>query len=372
MQIRTSGGSSDTEQNADTVMPNVFSLASLVVTTVTPLANRDRAERKSADETGIGVKGESTVWPARIKIARRGTIKDNLQWMRDLKEFFAEVTALVNAELDWLIPETGPGPESLRAAMRWSLFGGGKHFRPALVFAVGRTFGAADEQLVRTAAAIEMIHTYSLIHDDLPSMDDDDLRRGRATCHVKFGESTAILAGDALQVLSFQAIAEDERLTKETRLELIAGLARASAKMVVGQQLDLEGEGNDLSLDEIRNIHANKTGALIAYSALAGGLIAGVDDATLERIRKFAMDLGLLFQVTDDLLDVTKTTEQLGKTAGKDQGAGKATFPSSIGIAGTTQFAARTYNEAVEAIEPTVADTSLLKDIARFLLERES
>ena len=292
--------------------------------------------------------------------------------MHDLKEYFAEVTALVNAELDWLIPETGQGPGSLRAAMRWSLFGGGKHFRPALVFAVGRTFGAKDEQLVRTAAAVEMIHTYSLIHDDLPSMDDDDLRRGRATCHVKYGESTAILAGDALQVLAFQAIAEDERLTKETRLELIVGLASASAKMVVGQQLDLEGERNDLSLEEIQNIHANKTGALIAFSAIAGAMIAKVDPATLESVREYALKLGLLFQVTDDLLDVTKTTEQLGKTAGKDLGAGKATFPSSIGIAGTTQFATRTYNEAVEAITATAEDASLLKNIARFLLERES
>ena len=299
-------------------------------------------------------------------------IKDNLQRMHDLKEFFAEVTGLVNAKLDWLIPQTGSGPQSLRDAMRWSLFGGGKHFRPALVFAVGRTFGAADEELVRTAAAVEMIHTYSLIHDDLPSMDDDDLRRGRATCHIKYGESTAILAGDALQVLAFQAIAEDERLTKEIRLELIAGLARASAKMVVGQQLDLEGEGVDLTLNEIQNIHANKTGALIAYAATAGGIIAEVDADTLQRVRMFASDLGLLFQVTDDLLDVTKTTEQLGKTAGKDLGASKATFPSNIGISGTNEFAERTYIAAIAAIDPISSDTSILQDIARYLLERES
>lgn len=292
--------------------------------------------------------------------------------MHELKEFFAEVSALVNAELDGLIPETGPGPESLRGAMRWSLFGGGKHFRPTLVFAVGRTFGSPDEHLVRTAAAVEMIHTYSLIHDDLPSMDDDDLRRGRSTCHVKFGESTAILAGDALQALSFQAIAEDERLTKEVRLELISGLARASAKMVVGQQLDLEAEGKQLSLGDIQNIHANKTGELIAYSAIAGAMIAKVDPETVKSVREYALKLGLLFQVTDDLLDVTKTTEQLGKTAGKDEGAGKATFPSSIGISGTTEFATRIYGEAVAAIEPAAEDASLLKNIARFLLERES
>jgi geranylgeranyl pyrophosphate synthase len=292
--------------------------------------------------------------------------------MHDLKDFFAEVTWLVNAEMEWLIPETGPGPQSLRAAMRWSLFGGGKHFRPALVFAVGRTFGASDNELVRTAAAIEMIHTYSLIHDDLPSMDDDDLRRGRATCHKQFGEATAILAGDALQVLSFQAIAEEERLTKEIRLDLIAGLAKASTKMVVGQQLDLEGEGVNLTLDEIQNIHANKTGALIAYAAIAGGIIAKADTDTLASVRVFASELGLLFQITDDILDVTKTTEQLGKTAGKDVGSSKATFPRNIGISGTNEFAERTYNAAIAAITPVSCDTSILQAIARFLMVRES
>lgn len=299
-------------------------------------------------------------------------MKDNLHRMDDLKDFFGEVSRLVNAELDWLIPESGPGPQSLRDAMRWSLFGGGKHFRPALVFAVGRTFGGSDEHLVRTAASIEMLHTYSLIHDDLPSMDDDDLRRGRAACHIRFGESTAILAGDALQALSFQAIAEETRLPVEVRQELILGLSRAAAKMVQGQQMDLEGEGSNLALDEIRNIHGNKTGALIEFSAIAGGLIAAVDATTLGRIRRYALELGLLFQVTDDLLDVTKTTVQLGKTAGKDESAGKATYPSSLGISGSRDFAKRTYYEAVEAIEPAAEDTSLLKSIAIFLLERDS
>jgi len=292
--------------------------------------------------------------------------------MHDLKDFFAEVSSLVNAELDWLIPANGPEPQSLRDAIRWSLFGGGKHFRPALVFAVGRTYGAHDDTLVRTAAAVEMIHTYSLIHDDLPSMDDDDLRRGRATCHVKYGESTAILAGDALQVLAFQAIAEDERLPEETRLKLIRGLSQASARMVVGQQLDLEGEGKSLSLAEVENIHANKTGALITFSAVAGRLVAGADARAAAGIERYAAKLGLLFQVTDDLLDVTKTTEQLGKTAGKDLGADKATFPRKLGIEKTAEFAERTFTEAVEAIVPTSDDTKLLQDIARFLLDRES
>ena len=292
--------------------------------------------------------------------------------MNDLKDFFDEVSGLVNAELNWLIPETGRGPKNLRDAMRWSLFGGGKHFRPALVFASGRTFGAADEKLVRTAASVEMIHTYSLIHDDLPSMDDDDLRRGRETCHKKFGEATAILAGDALQALSFQAIAEDERLPDQVRISLLKGLSRAAARMVVGQQLDLEGEGRDLTLGDVQNIHVNKTGALIAYSATAGAIIAGADTKTLEDVTEFASKIGLLFQVTDDLLDVTKTTEQLGKTAGKDIVSGKATFPSSIGISATREFAKTTYNEAISAMDRSPADSSLLREIARFLLDRES
>src|SRR6188472_897263 len=142
--------------------------------------------------------------------------------MSELDDFFAEVTRLVDAELDWLIPADGDRPQSLRDAIRWSLFGGGKHFRPALLFAAGRAFGAGDQKLKRTAAAVEMLHTYSLIHDDLPSMDDDDLRRGRETCHKKFGEATAILAGDALQALSFQVISDDTNLPVETRLDLVS------------------------------------------------------------------------------------------------------------------------------------------------------
>jgi geranylgeranyl pyrophosphate synthase len=292
--------------------------------------------------------------------------------MHDLKEFFAEVTALVNAELDWLIPEAGPGPESLRAAMRWSLFGGGKHFRPALVFAVGRTFGAADDQLVRTAAAVEMLHTYSLIHDDLPSMDDDDLRRGRATCHVKFGESTAILAGDALQALSFQAIAEDKRLGESARLELIEGLSRAAAKMVMGQQHDLEAEGKSPSLAQVEEIHANKTGALIAFSAIAGGLIANVSAEQRRDIAEFGRTIGLLFQITDDLLDVTQTTEQLGKTAGKDTASQKATYPAVLGIGATSTTIDELRDAGSALADRLSSEPGTLHSIVEYLAGRRS
>jgi geranylgeranyl pyrophosphate synthase len=292
--------------------------------------------------------------------------------MNDLKAFFAEVSALVNAELEWLIPATGPGPRSLRDAMRWSLFGGGKQFRPALVLAVGRTFGAPDERVVRTAAAIEMIHTYSLIHDDLPSMDDDDLRRGRETCHKKFGEATAILAGDALQVLAFQAIAEDVKLSPELRIELIGGLSRAASRMVVGQQHDLEAEGRELALPEVEAIHTNKTGALIAFSATAGATIAAASTDETVIISRYAEGLGLLFQITDDLLDVTASTEELGKTAGKDAAAEKATYPRLLGLEATRAKIQEVREQTSSLLDQLPADTHILRSIADYLVNRNS
>ncbi len=292
--------------------------------------------------------------------------------MSDINQFLEEAAGLVNAELDRLIPAEGRPPQQLRDAIRWSLFAGGKRFRPALMIAAGRAFGAPDVKVMRTAAAVEMIHTYSLIHDDLPSMDDDDLRRGRETCHKKYGEATAILAGDALQALAFQTIAEDKHNSPETKIRLISGLGRAAARMVVGQQLDLEGEGRELTIGEIENIHINKTGSLIAFSTEAGAIIAGADAAEFESLSTFGEKIGLLFQVTDDLLDVTQTTADLGKTAGKDAVAEKATYPSSLGVEGTRNFARKVYEEAVASLSQAKADTSTLIEIAKFLLERKA
>jgi geranylgeranyl diphosphate synthase type II len=293
--------------------------------------------------------------------------------MSELQTFFSEVAERVNAELDWLIPAVGRQPQSLRDAIRWSLFAGGKNLRAALVFAVGRSFGAADERLVRTAAAVEMIHTYSLIHDDLPSMDDADLRRGLETCHKKFGEATAILAGDALQVLSFQAIAEDKRIPEEMRLTLVLRLAQAAAKMVVGQQLDLEAEGrSSITDEELETIHRNKTGALIAFSAEAGALIGNANEAEFAAISKFAERLGLLFQITDDLLDVTQTTEELGKNAGKDSESEKATYPAVFGIEKAEQLAKKVHSEVVGSISTLNARGHILTEIADLILTRKS
>ncbi|HKP70837.1 MAG TPA: farnesyl diphosphate synthase [Pyrinomonadaceae bacterium] len=292
--------------------------------------------------------------------------------MSALDSFFSDVTHRVNAELDWLIPEQGQPPQKLRDAIRWSLLSGGKHFRPALVFAVGRAFECCDEKLVRTAAAVEMIHTYSLIHDDLPSMDDDDLRRGRATCHKKYGEATAILAGDALQVLAFKSIADDERLSTDTRLAIVSRLANAAAQMVVGQQLDLDAEGKDLSIEEIEHIHRNKTGALICASAESGAIIGGASEAELAAVRLYGERLGLLFQITDDLLDITQTTEELGKTAGKDAAAAKATYPSVMGIDAAKRFAEQVHDEAVGLGSSLGRQPELLIQVADFILNRRS
>lgn len=291
--------------------------------------------------------------------------------MNSLEKFFAECAELVDAKLEELISPSQSAPKSLYPATRWSLFAGGKRFRPALLLAVGAAFGAEKKHLLKTAAAIEMIHTYSLIHDDLPAMDDDDLRRGRETCHVKFDEATAILAGDLLQALAFQAIAADDDLPAETRVELIAELARSAAKMVDGQQLDLEAEGKFISISELENIHRNKTGAMISFSARAGAIIAAAGENELSAVTGFAENLGLLFQITDDLLDVTQTSEVLGKTAGKDAKAEKATYVSLYGLDQARQLARSVHAKACEALENLQSDTTVLRDVADFILNRQ-
>jgi geranylgeranyl pyrophosphate synthase len=292
--------------------------------------------------------------------------------MNDLSVFFADVSRSVDATLNALIPSAEMDPRRLHEAIRWSIFGGGKRFRPALLIAAGRTFRAKNEALMNTAAAVEMIHTYSLIHDDLPAMDDDDLRRGRETCHRKFDESTAILAGDALQALAFQTIADDMHLTADIRLTLVAGLGGAAAEMVAGQQLDLEAEGRELTIEQIEQIHARKTGALIRFSAMAGAIIGDADDKEAQAISDFGSKLGLLFQITDDLLDVTRTTQELGKTAGKDASAYKATYPVFYGIEATGQLAHDVHAQAIKCLGTIDRPTDLLREIADFILTRRS
>jgi len=289
--------------------------------------------------------------------------------------FAVEARKLVDAALERVLPAASTPPEKVHAAIRWSVFAGGKRFRPILLLAVGETFGAAPELLSDTACALEFIHTYSLIHDDLPSMDNDDLRRGRATCHIRFGEATAILAGDALQTLAFRLVSEDESLSPEKRVRLIAEIARASGTphgMVAGQGSDLEAESRDVSAGELEQIHRLKTGALIIAAARCGAIIADASDAELVAVNEYAAQLGLLFQITDDLLDVTATAEALGKTPGKDQRAKKATYPALYGLEATQKHLMEAHATACASLENIDRPTELLHHIADFILQRQA
>jgi geranylgeranyl pyrophosphate synthase len=294
---------------------------------------------------------------------------------REMRSRLARYREIVDARLNELIPQELTPPENVHSAIRWSLFAGGKRFRPLLLLATGQEFGAEVDGLLETACALEMIHTYSLIHDDLPSMDDDDLRRGRATCHVRFGEATAILAGDALQTLAFQTIAEDEKLSPEVRIRLVSEVARASATpdgMIAGQAHDLAAESREVSGDELERIHQLKTGALIASASRSGAIIAGAGETELESITRYSAALGLLFQITDDLLDVTATAEDLGKTPGKDARSRKATYPALYGLDSTRERAEAAYTEACAALDEIERPMPTLRAISEFILERRA
>ena len=291
----------------------------------------------------------------------------------ELDSLLAGSRALVELELNKLLPLSGVAPEKIHHAIRWSVFAGGKRFRPALLLAVGQAFSVPVEALIRTACAFEMVHTYSLIHDDLPAMDDDDLRRGRPTCHVRFDEATAILAGDALQTLAFQTIAEDVALDADTRIALIAELARAAATpdgMVAGQALDMEAETRQVSQAQLEEIHRLKTGALIKAAARCGAIIGRANESELAAITSYGSHLGLLFQITDDFLDVTATAEDLGKTPGKDARSNKATYPALHGMEETRLAAIDAHRDACEALDQIDRPTEVLKRIADFILHR--
>ena len=291
----------------------------------------------------------------------------------ELDSLLAASRALVEVELNNLLPPSGALPEKVHQAIRWSVFAGGKRFRPALLLAVGQAFGAQTEQLIRAACAFEMIHTYSLIHDDLPAMDDDDLRRGRPTCHVRFDEATAILAGDALQTLAFQTIADDARLEATTRINLISELARAAGTpkgMVAGQALDMEAEARQVNGSELEEIHRLKTAALIVGAARCGVMIGAADEHELAAITRYAAHLGLLFQITDDLLDVTATAADLGKTPGKDVQSRKATYPALYGIEEARDKAVNAHQAACEALEQLERPTEVLQRVVDFILHR--
>jgi geranylgeranyl diphosphate synthase, type II len=293
----------------------------------------------------------------------------------DLEGFFNERRALIDVALNRLLPAESVEPVSVHKAIRWSVFAGGKRFRPILLLTTGEVFGAHPDQLLTAACALEMIHTYSLIHDDLPSMDNDELRRGRPTCHIRFDEATAILAGDALQTLAFQTIAEESSLSAEKRVFLVSELGRAAGTpggMVAGQARDLQAESRAVTSGELEQIHRLKTAALIIAAARCGAIIAEATGPELEDMGRYAAQLGLLFQITDDLLDITATVEALGKTPGKDARAQKATYPSLYGIEAAHQRADLVHRKACAVLEQIDRPTERLRVIADFILKRQA
>jgi len=275
-----------------------------------------------------------------------------------------------------LPPEDQP-PIELHRAMRYAVLGGGKRLRPLLVYAAGSALGASLDRLDASAAAVEIIHAYSLVHDDLPAMDDDSLRRGRPTCHVVFGEAMAILAGDALQALAFDVLAHDDAVGVDAavRVEMLRTLAVAcgSHGMAGGQAFDLAAVGKKLSPAELERMHVHKTGALIRASVRLGALSAGCrDTATLDALEHYGHAIGLAFQIRDDLLDIEAGTEQLGKTAGKDVAAAKPPYPAILGIDASREELDRLTHDALEAIAPLGERARSLDDLARFVAERAS
>jgi farnesyl diphosphate synthase len=250
-------------------------------------------------------------------------------------EAFARWTARTEATLQRLLPDPASEPSRMHAAMRHASLGGGKRMRPLLVYAAGSALGATESLLDPPAAAVELVHAYSLVHDDLPAMDDDDLRRGQPTVHVAFDEATAILAGDALQTLAFSALAGADA-PAVLRADWVLALADASgvAGMCGGQALDIDATGRTQALAQLERMHALKTGALIRAAVRMGALGGGADAPTLTQLDTFAAALGLAFQVRDDLLDIEASSEQLGKTAGKDVAQAKSTYPALLGVDG--------------------------------------
>jgi len=275
------------------------------------------------------------------------------------------------------LPPPGRLPQRLHEAMRYSVLGGGKRVRPILLLATARALGLAEEQVEAAACALELVHVYSLVHDDLPAMDDDDLRRGRPTCHKAFDEATALLVGDALQSLAFELLARDPALpdAPAVRVRLVGLLAEAigSLGMAGGQAIDLESEGRSLSIEQVEQLHSLKTGALIRASVMMGAACVPALDARLERaLAGFAAPIGLAFQIQDDLLDELSDTATLGKVAGADRERGKSTHPAILGIAGS-QERVRTLSEAaLKSLEPLGAKADALRAVADWLLARRN
>ena len=296
----------------------------------------------------------------------------------DLKVYLKEKIALVDAALEQYLPKEEERPQSIHKAMRYSIFAGGKRVRPVLMLAACEAVGGQIDKAMPAACAMEMIHTYSLIHDDLPAMDDDDFRRGRPTNHKVFGEAIAILAGDGLLTEAFKLMSNPRfaaGIDPAARLAVIHEIAVCAGTygMVGGQVVDMESEGKpDMDLPTVQYIHTHKTGALIKASTVAGALLGGADDKQLAAILRYGEAAGLAFQIADDILDIEGTTEEIGKDAGSDEARGKATYPAVMGLAAAKQEAQAMMDEAMLALEPLGAAAEPLREIARYIVERKN
>ena len=266
------------------------------------------------------------------------------------------------------------GPQVLKESMLYSLEAGGKRIRPLFVAAVCEMFNKKQHAMYTVGAAIEIIHTYSLMHDDLPCMDDDDMRRGKPTNHKVFGEAVAVLAGDALNSMAFGLLATMPNVSSEQRLELVAMLSQyAGAEgMVGGQVLDMEGEKRQLKLAELENVHVNKTGALLRFSIESGAVLCNATREEREALVEYAHHIGLAFQIQDDILDIEGTSEQLGKTAGKDIESDKSTYPALLTLDGAKQKLVEHYDLAIAALDRLTVDSMLLREIAKYIVRRNN
>jgi len=293
----------------------------------------------------------------------------------DLGAYMKERAAAVDVALDRFLPPETERPETLHKAMRYSVFAGGKRLRPVLVIAGAEAVGGSAERVMPTACALELIHTYSLVHDDLPAMDDDDFRRGVPTNHKVFGEAIAILAGDALLTLAFRLVAENARDRGVGALaDVVMDIADAAghAGMVAGQVADLEAEGRPVGAETLDYIHTHKTGVLIRASLRAGAMLCGADAPQLRALSLAGANLGLAFQIVDDILDVVASSAELGKTAGKDQIQQKATYPGIHGLAASRARARALLDEAEEALVPFGPRAEPIRALGRFILERKA
>ncbi len=293
-----------------------------------------------------------------------------------LKAYMASCQQRVEAALEHHLPSETTLPTRLHQAMRYSALSGGKRIRPLLVYAAGQAVGVTPERLDMPACAVELIHAYSLVHDDLPAMDDDDLRRNQPTCHKAFDEATAILVGDALQTLAFQVLCCGEGIQSdaETRLKMMQTLTRASGSrgMAGGQAIDLESVGKELNLTELENLHIHKTGALIRASVLLATLLnPALDEAKAQALDRYAKCVGLAFQIRDDILDVEGETEILGKTQGKDLAQDKPTYPALLGLSGAREKAEELLQESLQCLGLFGEEADPLRWIAEYIIGRQ-